>query len=248
MSDLVYPASGTPEGEDVRYPPEAVFAVIGTGPAGPQGLQGIEGEKGEPGDTGPAGPIGEAGPAGVDGATGPAGPTGATGATGPAGSTLWNAGTVAALGAHLSLATGTLDATVQAQQWSAGTVTSVGATGVAISSGTITARTAARMQVEWPAGSVVNNGTVHVCWDPPYAGTINSMKHVCNTGSFTTAIQIAGTVVTGLSAITPSGTITTTNATAANTFTAGQAIDAVITSATTNAADATLSLNVTWAP
>jgi hypothetical protein len=103
------------------------------------------------------------------------------------------------------------------------------------------------MQAEWPAGAIVNNGTVHVCWDPPYAGTINSLKHICNTGSFTAAIQINGGVVTGLSAITPTGTITTTNASAANTFTAGQPIDAVITSATTNAADATLSLNVTWA-
>jgi hypothetical protein len=57
VSDLVYPASGAPEGEDIRFPPEAVFDVIGTiGPAGPPGADSTV-----PGPPGPAGPTGQAG-------------------------------------------------------------------------------------------------------------------------------------------------------------------------------------------
>lgn len=107
-------------------------------------------------------------------------------------------------------------------------------------------RSYARMQMEWPVGSGVSNGTVYFTYDAPYDGTITRMKHFCNTGSFTVAIQINGVSVTGLGAVTPTGTPTTTNATAVRTFTVGQRISAVITGATGSPTDALLSLNVTW--
>ncbi len=40
MSDIVYPANGFSEHEDIRFPPDAVFPVIGIGPAGPAGPAG----------------------------------------------------------------------------------------------------------------------------------------------------------------------------------------------------------------
>ncbi len=90
MSDIVYPANGAPEGEDLRFPPDAVFPVIGVGPTGATGPAGPAGaDSTVPGPTGPAGPGGEGsvGPTGPTGATGATGPTGATGAAGAAGAT-----------------------------------------------------------------------------------------------------------------------------------------------------------------
>lgn len=107
------------------------------------------------------------------------------------------------------------------------------------------ARSAARMQIQWPTGTVAVNGTVHFVYDTPYTGMINSMTHYCTTGSFAVDVQINGVSVTGLS-VTPTDTPTTTNATAARTFTAGQRISAVITGATGSPTSALLSLNVTW--
>jgi len=110
-----------------------------------------------------------------------------------------------------------------------------------------TARTAGRMQAQWASGATVANDTIYFAYDVPYDGTINSLTHLCATGSFTVAVQINGTPVTGLGAVSPTSTPTTTNATAANTFTAGQRISGVITGTTGSPTDAVLSLNVTWA-
>jgi hypothetical protein len=115
----------------------------------------------------------------------------------------------------------------------------VGATG--------NSRQAARLQAQWASGAIVANSTIYFAYDAPYDGTINSMTHLCTTGSFTVAVQINGTPVTGLGAVSPTSTPTTTNATAANTFTAGQRISGVITSASGSPTDVLLSLNVTWA-
>jgi hypothetical protein len=103
------------------------------------------------------------------------------------------------------------------------------------------------MQMQWSSGAVVTNDTTYFCFDPPYAGTINSLTYLTASGSFTVAVQIAGVNVTGLAAVSVnSSTPATTNATAANTFTAGQAIAAVITGTTNSPTDALLSLNVSW--
>jgi Collagen triple helix repeat (20 copies) len=184
------------------------------------------GEPGPPGPPGPAGPPGEstgvpgpAGPAGPTGATGPAGPTGATGPAGPTGAT----GPQGATGA-----TGP-----QGPQGVPGTPA--------------TSRNTARLQAQWVTGAIVGNDTVWLAYDAPYAGTINALTYFTGNGSFSVAIQINDTNVTGLSAVAvSSATPATATATAANTFTAGQRITAVITGATGSPTDALLSLAVTW--
>lgn len=153
--------------------------------------------------------------------------------------------TSVATGAGLSGGPITTSGTIVAQ-WQGGTVVTLG-TGLALNAGTLTARQSARMQISWASGAVVTNDTVYFVYDAPYPGTINSMTHFCTTGSFTVAVKIAGTNVTGLAAVSPTSTPTTTNATAANAFTAGQIISGVITSAASSPTDALLSLNVTWA-
>ena len=110
-----------------------------------------------------------------------------------------------------------------------------------------TSRNTARLQAQWVTGAIVANDIVWLAYDAPYAGTINALTYFTGNGSFTVAIQINGTNVTGLSAVAvSSATPATTNATAANVFTAGQRITAVITAATGSPTDALLSLAVTW--
>jgi hypothetical protein len=109
------------------------------------------------------------------------------------------------------------------------------------------ARNSARPQIAWDAPAVVQNDTVYFVYDAPYAGAINSMTYFSTTGSFTVAVQIDGTPVTGLGAVAVSGaTAQTATATGANTFAAGDRISAVVSGATGSPTDALLSLNVTW--
>jgi hypothetical protein len=116
-----------------------------------------------------------------------------------------------------------------------------------VSGGGGTARNSAKLQAQWVTGAIVANDTVYLAYDAPYAGTINALTYFTGNGSFSVAIQINGTNVTGLSAVSvSSATPATATATAANTFTAGQRITAVITSATGSPTDALLSLAVTW--
>jgi hypothetical protein len=96
-------------------------------------------------------------------------------------------------------------------------------------------------------GAVVANDTIWLVYDSPYPGTLTALTYFTGNGSFGVAIQINGTNVTGLSAISvSSATPATATATAANTFSAGQRITAVITGATGSPTDALLSLAVTW--
>jgi len=110
-----------------------------------------------------------------------------------------------------------------------------------------TSRNTARLQAQWVTTAIVANDTVWLAYDAPYAGTVNSLTYFTGNGSFIVAVQINGTNVTGLSAVSvSSATPATATATAANTFTAGQRITAVITAATGSPTDALLSLAVTW--
>jgi hypothetical protein len=110
-----------------------------------------------------------------------------------------------------------------------------------------TPRDKARLQAQWQNAAVVSDDTVWLCFDAPYAGTVNSLTYFTGNGSFTVNIQINGVSVAGLGAVAvSSATPATTNATAANTFTAGQRITAVITGSTGAPTDALLSLAVTW--
>src|SRR6187401_2852867 len=110
-----------------------------------------------------------------------------------------------------------------------------------------TPRDKARLQAQWQNAAVVSDDTVWLCFDTPYAGTVNSLTHFTGNGSFTVAIQINGTPVTGLGAVAvSSATPAIATATAANVFTQGQRITAVITGSTGSPTDALLSLAVTW--
>lgn len=206
-----------------------------TGPTGPQGATGPAGS-GAQGPTGPAGIPG--GPTGPTGPTGPPGPSGSPGGpTGPTGAT-GTPGTVGATGPTGQIGfTGPTGAV-----GSTGPTGSVGATGP-----TGASRLSVRFQAQWVTGSTVANDTIYFSYDPPYPGTINSLTYFTGSGSFSLAVQINSTPVTGLDALTVnSATPTTTNATALNTFTAGQHLNGVITSATGSPTDVLLSLSVTW--
>ncbi len=107
------------------------------------------------------------------------------------------------------------------------------------------------MEAQWPSagGVVLTDGFFWWAAKPPYGGTVDSLTYQTGVGSFTVEVDIAGTPVTGLSAVAvSSSTPTTTNATGANTFTAGQVISGTVTGATGSPSDVMLSLAVTWAP
>jgi hypothetical protein len=108
-------------------------------------------------------------------------------------------------------------------------------------------RSSANLQLQWVSGATVTADTAWFAFKAPYNGTINSLTYFADTGSFTVAVQIAGTNVTGLGSVSvSSATPATTSATGANTFTAGQAITAVVSSPSGSPTDALLSLSVTW--
>ena len=108
------------------------------------------------------------------------------------------------------------------------------------------ARDKARLQAQWQNAATVSDDTVW-WWDMPYGGTISTLKYFTGAGSFTVAIKVNGTTVTGLSAVAvSSSTPATATATALNVFAAGDNITAVITGSTGSPTDALLSLAVTW--
>jgi hypothetical protein len=101
--------------------------------------------------------------------------------------------------------------------------------------------------IQWTGGTIVTNGTYYFSIYTPYPGTINSMDYFTQAStSFIANVEIAGTSVTSLSAITVnSATQANTAASGANTFTTGQVISVVITSATGSPTAAVLSLRIT---
>lgn len=100
---------------------------------------------------------------------------------------------------------------------------------------------------QWVSGAIVANTTLYFSYKTPYAGTVDSLDYFAGTGSFTVAVKINGTNVTGLSAIAVnSGTPANTAASGAKTFAAGDTISGVITSAASSPTDALLNLNMTW--
>lgn len=107
-------------------------------------------------------------------------------------------------------------------------------------------RSAARLQVQWVSGAVVQDDTIYFVYDPPYPGRINSATYFCNVGSFDLEVQINGVDVTGLEALAPTSIPTTTPASAANTFAAGQPITGIISSSSGSPTDALVSLDITW--
>lgn len=182
---------------------------------------------------GASGVQGATGATGVPGSAGGAtGATGVTGATGPSGGATGSTGVVGATGA-----TGP----------SGGPTGATGASGATGATGP-SAPNFVRMQLQWTSGATVQDDTTYFVFDPPYDGLINSLTYFTGSDSFTVAVQIAGTPVTGLSAVTVnSSTPATTNASGANAFTAGQPVACVVTGTTGTPTDVLLSLSVTWA-
>lgn len=103
------------------------------------------------------------------------------------------------------------------------------------------------VSVQWTGGTIVTNGTYYFTIYAPYAGTILSMDYFTQTStSFVANVQIAGSSVTSLSAVTVnSATQANTAASGANVFAVGQVISVVITSATSSPTAAVLSLRLT---
>jgi hypothetical protein len=102
--------------------------------------------------------------------------------------------------------------------------------------------------IDFSQGAVVANGTIIPIRKSPYPFTITSLDYEVGSaaGSFTVAIQINGTNVTGLSAVAVSSA-TTANAvaTALNTVATGDKVSAVITGVTGSPTGANLQLNGT---
>ena len=110
-----------------------------------------------------------------------------------------------------------------------------------------TPRDKARLQAQWVNAAAVSDDTIWLCFDTPYAGTVNSLTFFTGNGSFNATIQINGVTVTGLNAVAvSSATPDTEDATAANTFPEHAAVTVVITGSTGSPTDALLSLAVTW--
>lgn len=102
----------------------------------------------------------------------------------------------------------------------------------------------------WAQGAVVEDGTITLVGYAPYAGTISALTYNVGdaSGSFSVAIKINGTNVTGLSAVTVnSATTASTSASGANTFSAGDVITAVISSTSGSPANGFLTLRGTRA-
>lgn len=157
--------------------------------------------------------------------------------------------------AILDAALGSTQGDVLYRSGSAWTVLAPGTSGQVLATGgaaanpswadATTARNKGVMVAQWVLGTVAANGDFYFAYKAPYAGTINSLDSLSTTGTFTLAVKINGTNVTGLSAVAVS-TAANTAATAANTFSAGDTISGTISSASGSPTDAVLSLNVTW--
>ena len=110
-----------------------------------------------------------------------------------------------------------------------------------------TPRDNARLQAQWVNAAVVSDDTIWLCFDTPYAGTVNSLTYFTGNGSFAVSIQINGMPVTDLGAVAVlSATPATTSAVGLNTFPEHAVVTAVITGSTGSPTDALLSLAVTW--
>lgn len=102
------------------------------------------------------------------------------------------------------------------------------------------------VSLEWTNVAPVVNGTFYFTISAPYAGVINSMDVVTANGSFTANVQVAGTSVPGLSAVTVnSPTVVNVPAGSISGFAAGGVLSVVINNATGSPTGAVLSLRLT---
>jgi hypothetical protein len=100
--------------------------------------------------------------------------------------------------------------------------------------------------VDFSQGAIVANGTITVVRNSPFAFTVSDMGYEVGSagGSFTVAVNINATPITGLSAVVVSSAIqNTANATAARTVSVGDKITVVISGVTGSPTGAVLQIN-----
>lgn len=143
-------------------------------------------------------------------------------------------GAVSALSASLTVALATGSGGTGANN-AAGARTNLGLSAVAFN-------------VDFSQGAVVANGTIIVVRKAPFAFSIGSLDYEVGSagGSFTVAVVINSTNVTGLSAVAvSSATSANALATAANTVNAGDKVSIVITATSGSPTGANLQINGT---
>lgn len=100
--------------------------------------------------------------------------------------------------------------------------------------------------VDFSQGAIVTNGIITVVRNSPFAFTVSDMGYEVGSagGSFTVAVNINATPITGLSAVVvSSATQNTANATAARTVAVGDKITIVISGVTGSPTGAVLQIN-----
>lgn len=118
-------------------------------------------------------------------------------------------------------------------------------TGTSIVSGSTTLPTTFPWSTtaDWEQNATVVNGDFTFSAYMPFAGTITGLKYKTASGTFTVAVKIAGSTVTGLSAVAVSSpSYNTAAASAANTFSIGDVVTGTISSATSSPTGAVLTI------
>lgn len=121
--------------------------------------------------------------------------------------------------------------------------------GVCAASAQTATRPVSPISVVWDSNTTVVNGTIPLIL-PPWlgGGTITSVSYYTNgssTPSFTAAVKIGGTNVTGCSALSvASATPTTTTCTGANTFTSSSSLTLTVSNVSGTPNQALVQVNI----
>lgn len=95
----------------------------------------------------------------------------------------------------------------------------------------------------WEQNATVVNGDFTFAAYMPFTGAITALKYKTASGTFTVAVKVGGSTVTGLSAVAvSSSSYNTALATAANTFVAGDVLTGTISSAASSPTGSVLTL------
>lgn len=102
-----------------------------------------------------------------------------------------------------------------------------------------------QLSLDWDSNTPVVAGTSYALLASQWSSaTITSCSCVCAGGTFAAAIQISGSSVTGLSAVTVTSTPATTTATGGNTLATGGSVSVVISGVTGTPTTAIIQINL----
>ena len=102
-----------------------------------------------------------------------------------------------------------------------------------------------QLSLDWDSNTPVVAGSSFALLAAQWSSaTILSCSATCSGGSFAAAIQINGSAVTGLSAVTVNATPTTTNATGGNTLATGGSVSVAISGVTGTPTNAIIQINL----